>query len=101
MRTTVPHEVGSCLRGPSVGSGSFAAMGAGVAVVRHKSVDQKPGRPDDSLRNGALPSDKTIALPFVSWPVTTRLTPVTLASQSALISLARTMVLHLSVLVIM
>ncbi len=73
MRMIVPRGAGWIWRGPSVGSGSTAAIGTGAALVFQISVERWPGRSGLVFTEGASSSDSTTALPFLSWPVTTRL----------------------------
>src|SRR5262245_23909258 len=71
MRILVPFT-GVKSRTPWVGSASVAAIGTGMAEVFQISVDLWPGRFGWVLMDVQGPSDSTIALPFLSWPVTTR-----------------------------
>src|SRR5262245_27006821 len=80
MRSTVPRFCGICRRGPSVGSAAAATIGAGVSPVRQMSVEYQSGLTALTCTNGAGPSETTTALPFASWPVTTRLTSRGMAS---------------------
>jgi len=56
-----------------VGSGSSRASGTGAACVFHTSKESCPGRMGLLWTVGTGPSESTMALPFLSWPVTTRL----------------------------
>src|SRR5262249_60490559 len=84
MRRTVPRLVGSCRRGPSVGSAAARTMRAGVSPVRQTSVEYHSGSTALTCTNGAGPSDITIALPLASCPVTTRLTGLAVPDLRAL-----------------
>ncbi len=79
MRNIVPFGAGWSWRGPAMGSGSFLPMGMGDAFVFQISCESWPGR-SGLLWVGAGLSETTIAFPFLSWPVTTRLTcPIALS----------------------
>src|SRR4051794_41858192 len=68
-RTIVPLGSGGVTSERSVGSGSVAATGAGVARVFQSSW--KTAEPT-SCERGAGPSESTTERPAASWPVTTR-----------------------------
>ena len=70
MRNTVPPDGGGVLISPVAGS-SWPLLSAGVWKVRQSWVATRS--PTGRVRTlGAAPSMMTIALPFSSWPVTTR-----------------------------
>jgi hypothetical protein len=76
MRTMVPLGSGGVTSGRSVGSGSVAATGAGVARVLQSSWNTAE---PTSCERGAGPSDSTTERPASSWPVTTRRGAATLS----------------------